>query len=164
MTEYQDFERRLFELETRVANLEGGVAPVHAAMPIPEIHQDAVSIIRLVVTNKKYQPEDHNRNLYQDNIWFDCEFSAVGLTRTARAVKGALEFCDLFGEPKFLIGYTLNEPISPGGLVSAPGIGFEYNQFMSDHQWMLGSSLKDMKVQFRVVQILYDDGTLDNIA
>lgn len=164
MTEYQDIERRLAEVEARVAVLECGGAPVRPPTPPSEKQQDASSIIRLVVTNKRYQPQDLSMDQYQDHIWFDCDFRAMELVRPARAIKGTVEFCDLFGEPRFRIGHTLNDPIAPGGSASVQGIGFEYNQFLSEHQWMLSTDLNDMTVRFSVAQILYKDGTVEKIV
>ncbi|MCB9896415.1 MAG: hypothetical protein H6825_00290 [Planctomycetes bacterium] len=102
-------------------------------------------------------------DVYQDHIWFDCEFCAVQLKSPARAIKGTIEFCDLFGEPRFRIGYTLNERLQPGARVTAAGLGFEYNDFMNEHQWMLTTDLDDMTVRFQVGQILYEDGATETV-
>jgi hypothetical protein len=101
---------------------------------------------------------------FQEYVWFDCVFTAVGLSHPTRAVKGVLEFCDLFGAPQFVIGYTLNEPLEPGKPLSVQGIGFDYNQFMSDHRWMLGTPLDDMTVSFRVEQVLFSDGSTQQFS
>lgn len=87
-----------------------------------------------------------------------------GLNKPTRAVKGLLEFTDLFGEVKFRIGLTLNERLEPGRPFTQRGIGFEYNQFMAEHQWMRGTDKADMKVLFRVTNILYADGTAETFA
>ena len=86
-------------------------------------------------------------------------FTPSRLSRPTRAVKGAIGFCDLFGAPVFILAYTLNERLTPGKPVSLFGIGFVYNQFIAEHQWMLGTKLEDMTVRFRIDQILYANGS-----
>lgn len=96
---------------------------------------------------------------YQKFIWLDVEFQASGLDKPARAVKGSIVFTDLFGEKKFGLRWTIDKPISPGESYTEKGSGFKYNQFDQEHQWMLTTDVKDMKVKFVVTNILYQDGT-----
>jgi hypothetical protein len=150
MDEYEALVGSIDSLESRVSALESlATGPAYQSVA-PQDGVDAQELIRFDVRNKRY-----DKGEYQEHIWFDCTFTAVGLVRSARAVKGALEFCDLFGAPQFLIGYTLTERLDPGASVNMQGIGFDFNQFMPSHQWMLGTRLEDMTVRFRVDQILY---------
>lgn len=111
-------------------------------------------IISPVILKKHYTKQD-----YQDYIWLDVKFDAVGLDNTARAIKGVLIMTDLFGEEKFSIGWTINNQITPGGTYTEKGSGFKYNQFQNDHQWVLTTDVNNMKVKFRADNILYEDGT-----
>lgn len=83
-------------------------------------------------------------------------------SRPTRAVKGRLVFTDLFGDTGFEIGYTVNEPLRPGVPFVAKGIGFDFNQFMSDHNWMVGTEVKDMKVYFEVQSVIFQDGSTES--
>ena len=152
MDTHEELIGRIDSLEARVSALESQTTRPSDTPVASRDPDDTHKLIRLDVKNKRY-----DKGEYQEHIWFDCTFTAIGLARAARAVKGALEFCDLFGAPEFLIGYTLTEPLDPGGSVSKQGIGFDYNEFKSSHQWMLGTRLEDMTVRFRVDQILYRD-------
>lgn len=111
-------------------------------------------IILPTILRKHYAKQD-----YQDYIWLDVKFDAAGLDKPARAIKGALIMTDLFGEEKFAIGWTIDNQISPSGTYTEKGSGFKYNQFKSDHQWVLSTELKNMKIKFRTDHILYEDGT-----
>lgn len=96
---------------------------------------------------------------YQKYIWLDVVFDAKGLDKPARAIKGSIVFMDLFGEKKFGLRWTMDKPISPGENYTEKGSGFKYNQFDQEHQWVLVTDVKDMKLKFIVTNILYQDGT-----
>ena len=155
---YEDLRARMTSLEARVAALETGGATPMAQTVAPRDETDATGIVQVQVTNKRY-----DAGHLQQHIWFDCRFTAVGLAQPTRAVKGTLEFCDLFGAPEFMIGYTITDRLEPGGSVTMTGIGFEHNRFLPPHQWMLGTQLEDMTVRFRVAQLLYEDGTAETL-
>lgn len=121
-------------------------------------------IIEIIVTNKRFQDTDSHRRIYREAIWWDAEYKAVNLKKPARAIKGVIEFADLFGEVHFRLRITIDEPISKNKSVKEEGVGFRYNQFMSDHAWMRTTKLKDMKVSFKVSSIIYEDGTTENIS
>jgi len=108
------------------------------------------------ITNKRF-----DKYKYDENIWFDITWNTDNLKKKTRAVKGTLIFADLFGEPKFMINKTINDPLSPNNSHKEDGIGFEYNQFKDSHKWMRSSDLKDMTFQFKVKSIIYADGTTE---
>lgn len=114
----------------------------------------ANEIISVTLLEKKYSEQD-----YQDGMFFDIDFQATGLDKPARAIKGVLNFEDLFEEVKLRVQWTINEPITPGGKNLSRGVGFEYNQFTSSHRWIRATDLKDMKASFTVLSIIYQDGT-----
>ena len=87
------------------------------------------------------------------------ELAATGLDKPARAIKGRVLFNDLFGETRFRLGWTINEPMNPGQVIRTSGEGFEYNQFKDDHQWVVSTAAKDLRVVYEVTSILYADGT-----
>jgi len=114
------------------------------------------SILIPTIANKRFQTYK-----YDDNIWFDVTWNTDNLKKKTRAVKGVLIFADLFGEPKFMINYTVNDPLTPRKSHKESGVGFEYNQFKDSHKWMRASELKDMSFQFKVKSIIYADGTTE---
>ena len=111
-------------------------------------------IIEVSLLRKRYGELD-----YQNYIWFDVQFTAKGLDKPARAIKGALQLTDLFGEQQFSLGWTIDKPIKPEESQTEKGSGFKYNQFLDKHQWVRATSLENMKARFRVDEILYEDGT-----
>jgi hypothetical protein len=118
--------------------------------------QNNKNILIPIITNKRYV-----KYKYDDNIWFDITWNTDNLKKKVRAVKGILNFADLFGESKFRIKYTINDSLSPGNYHNEEGIGFEYNQFKDSHKWMRSSDLKDMTFQYNVKSIIYADGTTE---
>lgn len=111
-------------------------------------------ILDVALLRKQYTKQD-----YQDYIFFDIAFTAKGLDKPARAIKGSLRFTDLFGEQKFALRWTVEKPIAPGASYTEKGSGFKYNQFTDSHQWVRNTEKDNMKVKFRVDSILYEDGT-----
>lgn len=164
-------ERRLAEIERvlKIAPASGAEpeASVGAEVfpsdepPSAPAKPDSASLIEVKVTNKRFDPRNMDARQYSDYIWYDATYVSK-LKKRTRSVKGTMEFCDLFGDPKFQIGTTIDEPMEPGKVLVTTGVGFEYNQFMGPHQWMMGTDLKDMTFKFRVTAVLYADGTRED--
>ena len=91
-------------------------------------------------------------------IWVDVSFNPENLVKPTRAVKGALVFADLFGEVKLQLTATINDPLRPNVPYKKQGIGFEYNQSSSKHNWIKNTALEDMQISYRVDSIIYEDG------
>jgi hypothetical protein len=70
-----------------------------------------------------------------------------------------MSFQDLFGEEKFRLGLTIDDPLKPGTKFNQKGLGFKYNEFMEEHQWVRSTDLKNMKVEFKTREVLYADGS-----
>jgi hypothetical protein len=104
----------------------------------------------------------HRERNFQDFIWFDFTVNPTNLTKTARAVKGQFVFADVFDEVKLRLNYTIDDPLVAGRSTTLDGIGFNYNQFMSDHHWMKSTSLENMNIWFAVDSILYKDGSKED--
>jgi hypothetical protein len=111
-------------------------------------------IIQVSLLRKEFAKQD-----YQEYIFFNLDFTATGLDKPARAIKGTLIFTDLFGEAKFKLGWTIDKPIKPAEVTSEKGSGFKYNQFVDSHQWVKTTQIEDLKISFTVRNILYQDGT-----
>jgi len=109
------------------------------------------------ISNKRFE-----KYKYDENIWFDITWDTSNLKKSTRAVKGILIFADIFGETKFQIKKTINDPLSPNVLLTETGIGFEYNQFKGSHKWIRSTDLKDMTFKFDVKNIIYTDGTSES--
>lgn len=152
-------EERLAQLELRVAQLEGHRQVPDSPSPEPNASAPLGRLVSVTITNKRYDPANSDLGTYEDHIWFDCAYTLAAESVPTRAVKGTLEFADLFGEIRFRLNTTLNEPLMPKVPLRQPGIGFTYNQFIAEHQWMLVTKLDDMKCSFRVFEALYSDGT-----
>lgn len=152
-------EERLADVERRLALLEAQNLPPVTSSPRQTSSPASDSLVALNVSNKRFDAGD-----YEEHIWFDCIYTLSKSAKPIRAVKGALEFADLFGEVKFRIQVTVNEPLTPGKPLAQPGIGFTYNQFMAEHQWMLSTNLADMRYSFKALNAIYTDGTAEAFA
>lgn len=111
-------------------------------------------IVEIKLLQKRFAELD-----YEEYIWFNIQFKAVGLDKPARAIKGILNLQDLFGETKVRLNWTIDEPINPGDTYVENGSGFEYNQFIDTHQWVRTTDLQNMTASFIVTSIIYQDGS-----
>ncbi len=100
---------------------------------------EAESILLPSVSNKRFE-----KLKYQEYISFDVIWTAGNLEKPVRSIKGVLFFCDLFGDAKFPIQITIDDPIGPGGSIKKNGMAFEYNQFRDEHVWVRGTDLSNM--------------------
>ena len=135
-----------------IANATGPRAPE------PPTNDRATALIQVNIRNKRYQQGE-----YDNYIWWDAVYTPIGLLKPTRAIKGVVEFADLFGEVHFRLKVVINEPIQPGKALATAGIGFNFNQFMEAHRWMYTTGLSDMKITFRAQSIIYADGTTEAI-
>lgn len=117
----------------------------------------AREILEVELLNKRFAEQD-----YEEYIWFDVQYTASGLDKSARAVKGRLHFTDLFGETQLTVRWTIEDPLDPGQQTVERGVGFEYNQFLDGHKWMRATEVKNMAAVFEVESILYEDGSQRN--
>ena len=108
-------------------------------------------------TNKRFQKSDFTSGIYEDAIWFDVSWDTSHLKKPTRAIKGILILCDIFGESKLRLRWTLNQPLTPGTNYTEKGVGFEYNQFIDSHKWVRATDLKDMTFKFEVTDIIFQN-------
>jgi len=126
--------------------------------------EPAVALLHPTLSMKRFQASDYRAGVYEDVVLFDIDWDTTKLARPARAVKGVIVFADIFGESKFRIGLTIDNPLTPSRPYKQRGIGFKYNQFKDDHQWVRNTDLTNMKVRFEVMEVLYADGTTQKLS
>jgi len=129
----------------------------------PEVDR-AVTVLSPTLTNKRFHKSDWKNGSYEDAIWFDIAWDTSKLRQPARAVKGILVFADLFGEPKFKIRVTIDTPLTPGKTLKQLGLGFKFNQFTQEHQWVRSTDLVNMTFRFETQEVLYMDGTTEKFS
>lgn len=168
LDEIPRIKNRLMKLEKWRAQTENRLTRFEAlsklfddesAKPVKGPKDRATSLVAVKLSNKRFQNTDIMNHVFEEAVWWDAEYTPVGLTKPTRAVKCQLEFADLFGEVKFRLNSTFNESMKPGEVLNEEGIGFKYNQFLDNHQWMRNTDFKDMIITVRIKSIIYQDGT-----
>lgn len=145
------------ELQTASAGAQGEPASPSTGIDQSETLSDsnvAREIIDVRLLKKRFAEQD-----YQEYIFFDVEFTATGLDKPARAIKGVLHLQDLFGEARMNINWTIDVPLAPGQSSTEKGTGFKFNQFIESHQWVRSTDLGNMTASMTVTSVLYQDGT-----
>jgi hypothetical protein len=75
-----------------------------------------------------------------------------------RAIKGEIMFTDLFDDEIKSIEFTYDQPIKAGTTVNWNATT-EYNQFMDDDVRLKSKDLKDLKIVWKPIKVIYKDGT-----
>jgi len=145
------------EANKRITSLEKKLIVSGNKTVIAGSKDKSTKIFKVKITNKK----SGKVNQFQKGLFWNLSLTAVGLKKDSRAIKGQLEFYDLFGEYKFGINYTINRPLKKDAEYTQSGTGFKLNEFLPKHTWMRNTALKDMKILFRVKQIIYSDGSTE---
>lgn len=136
---------------------EGSKPPSGTTKKQPDL-SPSEDIIAVKIISKEFVKAN-----YQEYIRFDIEWNPINLKKPARSVKGIIHFCDLFGSTKFLVSYTVNNPLIPGQVLISKGGAIKYNQFDEKENWVRGTDLEDMLFKFKVTDILYTDGEKERI-
>ncbi len=111
------------------------------------------------VTNKSNLPKDTNAGRYSDRV----ELTFDVMNRTDKAIKGVqgnLTVCDLFGVEILTIhcDFTGNS-IPANNSITVNDLGMEINQFMDKHVKFYNTDFSDLKFEYEVTNIVYDDGS-----
>jgi len=136
------------------SNKEINASPVAVGKNLPKSKKLEDDIISVNLIHKDFTKQE-----YQEFIFFNLQYTASGLDKPARAIKGLLNLNDLFGERKFALRWTIDKPIKPGETIEEKGQGFKFSPFVDSHQWVRNTQISDMKTTFTVSSILYQDGT-----
>ena len=162
----QELEKWKLTAEARIQALEG--KPKSGEKPSASSPSAATTaaerVLTVAITNKRFDPSDAHSGKYDDNIWWNAEYTAIGLKKPARSIKGVLKFCDLFGDPRFQVRVTIDDPIKPEGKLKVEGVGIEYNQFLDTHKWLRSTEVGNMTFRFEVETVLYEDGTSERFG
>jgi hypothetical protein len=111
----------------------------------------------LTVFEKSLLPENADAGRFQSFIMIKCVYENKS-DKDIRAVKGAIRFADLFDKEILTSQMTIQDPVKAGQ--KANWIGqITYNQFISSHQQLVNTELKDMKVTWIPASIIFTDGT-----
>jgi hypothetical protein len=94
---------------------------------------------------------------YQDYITYAFAIQNKS-KKDIRAIKGEIMFTDLFDDEIKSIEFTYDQPIKAGTTVNWNGTT-DYNQFMDDDVRLKAKDLKDLKVVWKPIKVIFKDGT-----
>lgn len=79
--------------------------------------------------------------------------------KSIRALKGSITFTNLFDEEIKSLNFVYDQPISAGQKITWNATT-DYNQFMNEDQTLKNKQLKDLKVIWEPVKIIFEDGSI----
>lgn len=111
------------------------------------------------VTNKTNLEEDYDAGRYSDRVEFTFEVT----NRTDKSIKGVqgnLKISDMFDAEILTINcdFTGNT-ISANQSISVSDLGMDINEFMNNHVKLYNTDFSDLKFEYEVTNIVYDDGS-----
>jgi hypothetical protein len=112
--------------------------------------------INLSVYAKSFRESDPMAGSYEDLIVLKCAYENTS-GRDIRAFRGKLRFNDLFGSKIYESGLTVSDPVSAGAKATWVG-SIKYNQFLEPDVKFRNTDLKDMRVEWLPISIIFADG------
>jgi len=150
---------------SRAASSQGGAESVARALPVPaepsaeEREREALqSAIGVRLLNKRFMPSNWQASRYEDQVLLEFEYSNL-TEKEIRAFTGTVVFKDIFERPFLRVNLTVDDPIPPGRSTKDTDRGLKTNQFADEHQKLIATDLKDLRVDFEVESILFADGS-----
>lgn len=112
--------------------------------------------VEVKIAEKSFEEIDLRNDVTANSVILNLTAELKGRETGVRAIKGGLVFKDLFGEVKRRVGWTINDPMTPGNPLKIEKLKIPYNQFSKEDKWLRYTELKNMKVEFLVLKILED--------
>lgn len=113
----------------------------------------------VTATDKSNLPKDVSAGRYSDRVKLSFDIT----NKTDKAIKGIqgnLMISDLFGE-KILASkcdFTGNT-IPENGSITVSDLGIDINEFMDNHKKFYNTDFADLKFEYKITNIVYDDGS-----
>jgi|ERR1051326_3142590 hypothetical protein len=113
--------------------------------------------VNVAVYEKGFLPSNPMGGRYQDYITIRCAYENTS-SKEIRAFKGVVVFQDLFGSDIYRVNLTISDPIRTGEKANWNGT-INFNQFIDAQRRLRDADLKNMKVVWMPVSVLFADGT-----
>ncbi len=113
----------------------------------------------VTVKDKTNLPQNASAGRYSDRV--ELAFEVMNRTdKTIRGVQGNLTVCDLFGKEFLRINCDFTgKSIPAGDFITVNNLGIDINQFMDDHVKFYNTGFSDLNFQYKITNIVYDDGS-----
>lgn len=136
----------------------GGLLPKEPEKKIPAkapekiVKPEAPPPITAVLVKKGFFDGEYG----QDEITFTVQFTnSTG--KNVRAFDGVLRFTDLLDNEIMAAKLAVNDPVQSHGIHDWKG-SIDYNQFMDKHQRLKSAEQQNLKIDFTLRKILFEDG------
>lgn len=161
----QELEQRVEQLEREVQELG---RRIELLMDSPGERNGDVGVMQepdrtdpviVRITGISFHESNRSNNWandYRDWIAIVLEVNNT-LSRDIRAIRGTVDFYDIFDEQWWSLGVTINDPIPAGSTIEWNG-RVTYNSFNAQHRLARNTKVDDTYVEFRDVQVILLDG------
>lgn len=108
--------------------------------------------LTLTVADKGYSKAE-----YEEYITIDVAYENTS-GKDIRAFRGKIQFTDLFGKEIYESNVTISDPVKAGDRGEWKGT-IKYNEFIDEQKRLLNTDLKDMKVVWKPMGVIFADGS-----
>lgn len=109
--------------------------------------------IQVTLLNKKY-----SKQKYKEGINFIFQYKNTS-EKDIRAVTGITSFKDIFDREFLKVRLTIDDPIKSEEVKIDDSKGMEINKFKDDHQQLVNTEMRNLKMEFTPISIIFSDGT-----
>jgi len=128
--------------------MRGVLRPTPPIRPVP---------LQVSMSAKGWTPSNPRGGEYDDFVTFKLMIKNIS-DRKIRAFDGILHVTDLLDNDIINLNVAINDPVSPTSPTTWPGTML-YNQFLEHHKALRNADFDNLKTNFQVHKVLYDDGT-----
>jgi len=177
--EYENDERSQALLEQRVERLEQEVHELRRRIELmidssgerigdtgdqqdpnlTAVSVDGTDPVNVRITGISFHESNSSNNWANDfRDWIAVVFEVNNhLSRDIRAIRGTVDFYDIFDERWWSLAVTINDPIPAGSTIEWNG-RVNYNAFINQHRLARDARAEDTYIELRDAQIIFVDG------
>ncbi|WP_148206408.1 MULTISPECIES: hypothetical protein [Persephonella] len=163
-------EERLEKLEKKIIQLERRIQALEGEKKQKDQEKDYRTPVEFTVLSKKFKPVNLRERLWEkgDKIVLYMKFKNI-TGKAVRNIKGIVQIEDISGrklmETEVNINKALNfitgMDIKPDETVEMK-VSFLYDNRKPEHRYVKESSIEDLKVLFKPLEVEFSDGTVIN--
>ena len=154
----QELGRRI-ELLTDSPGERSGDTGVQQVPNLTESSADDADPVNIRIIGISFHESNSSNNWANDyRDWIAVVFEVNNnLSRDIRAIRGTVDFYDIFDERWWSLEVTINDPIPAGSTIEWNG-RVNYNAFINQHRLARDARAEDTYIELRDAQVIFVDG------
>jgi hypothetical protein len=114
--------------------------------------------ISVKLLNKKYYPSNWEAGRYEDNLNLEFEYKNSS-EKEIRAFTGIVTLMDIFDREFLRVNLTVDNKVPAGKTIKDSDKSLKINKFNDGHEKLVSTDMKNLKMKFIPISILFSDGS-----